>query len=432
MASAQAGKPAGLYYKSWGIVIGIEEYLFAPKLSGTIPDAKAFAEALRELGFDEIIELYDKHASSRQLRHIFQDFLPRKVGRQDRLVVFFAGHSGMTRDMDGKDLGYLVPWDAAVGNVQKGITFHQIKAFSRRIMSKHILFLLDAGVGGWEVTPPQQLTLEGRLAPEDRAEKRAVQVMTAAAPGEPVVRKDGGGLFVRTLLTGVRGASDADQNGQILASELAAYVSRKVQDMSGNVQHPQFARLNGDGDMILREGTPSALGAGREPETEAERKEAAQALYNQALADLQNREPVEDALDRLNQALAYDPTFGDAYVLKGFVLLEVLPDLEGALIAGARGVEYAPDNPDSHFTFGLALQRMERFAEAERAFLQALAVNPSYTDVYLTLGDLYARDLKDQTKSVEAYEQYLRLGGTENRARTYIDQSRHRAQTPIP
>ena len=174
------------------------------------------------------------------------------------------------------------------------------------------------------------------------------------------------------------------------------------------------------------------LGGGREPETEAERKEAAQALYNQALIDLQNQKPVEGALDQLNQALAYDPTFGDAYVLKGFVLLDVLPDLEGALIAGAQGVEYAPENPDSHFTFGLVLQRLERFADAERAFLKALAVNPSYTDVYLTLGDLYANDLKDEAKSVEAYERYLRLGGTDNRANRYIDEARRSSQNPGP
>ncbi len=422
--SAQAGKPEGLYYKSWAIIIGIEEYLVAPKLPGTISDAKAVAKVLRELGFDEIIELYDKDASTRQLHHILKEYLPRKVGRQDRLVFYFAGHAGMTRDMDGKDLGYLVPWDSPLGNVRKALTLHQLKNLSSRIMSKHILFVLDTDVAGWEVTPAQQLSLEGRMAPEDFTEKRAVQVLTAAAPGEPVIRNEGRGLFVQTLLAGLQGASARDRNGHLRASQLAAYVSREVQDTSGNVQHPQFARLSGDGDMILREGMTGPLGAGHEPETDAERKQAAQTLYNQVLVDLQNRQPVEDALARLNQALAYDPTFGNAYVLKSFVLLDLLPNLEGALIAGAQAVEYASDNPDSHFTFGLVLQRMARFEEAERAFLEALLVNPSYTDVYLTLGDLYAQDLQDQAKSFEAYEQYLRLGGTENRARKYLEEAR--------
>jgi hypothetical protein len=51
-ASAQLGKPEGLYYKSWAIVIGVENYLLAPKIPGAIEDAKAVAQAFRQLGFD--------------------------------------------------------------------------------------------------------------------------------------------------------------------------------------------------------------------------------------------------------------------------------------------------------------------------------------------------------------------------------------------
>src|SRR6476660_8092687 len=45
-AQAQLGKPEGLYYKSWGVVIGIENYLLAPKIPGAIEDAKAVAQVL--------------------------------------------------------------------------------------------------------------------------------------------------------------------------------------------------------------------------------------------------------------------------------------------------------------------------------------------------------------------------------------------------
>ncbi|MDP3599051.1 MAG: hypothetical protein Q8S75_18870, partial [Nitrospirota bacterium] len=46
-ASAQLGKPEGLYYKSWAIIIGVENYLLAPKIPGAIEDAKAVAQAFR-------------------------------------------------------------------------------------------------------------------------------------------------------------------------------------------------------------------------------------------------------------------------------------------------------------------------------------------------------------------------------------------------
>ena len=84
---AQIGKPEGLYYKSWAVVIGVENYLVAPKIPGVIEDAKAVAQALRKLGFEEVVELYDKDASLRRLQQTLLDYLPRKVGRQDRLVI---------------------------------------------------------------------------------------------------------------------------------------------------------------------------------------------------------------------------------------------------------------------------------------------------------------------------------------------------------
>ncbi|MEQ1847798.1 MAG: caspase family protein, partial [Nitrospira sp.] len=115
-AEAQSGKPEGLYYKSWAIIIGIENYVVAPPVPGAIRDAKKVAETFRRLGFDEVVEFYDKDASSRRLHQLFNDMLPRKVGRMDRLVVFFAGHAGSMQDPDGYDRGYLVPFDAPVNN----------------------------------------------------------------------------------------------------------------------------------------------------------------------------------------------------------------------------------------------------------------------------------------------------------------------------
>ena len=180
-AFAQLGKPEGLYYKSWALVIGVENYLLAPKVPGAIEDGKAVAQAFRQLGFEEVIELYDKDASFRRLQQTLSDFLPRKVGRQDRLVLYFVGHGGVFQEQAGKELGYLVPWDAQLGNVSKSVTLEEIKEFSRRSASKHILFLFDAALRGWEVTAAQPLSLEGRIAPEDDLEKRAVQVLTCCA-----------------------------------------------------------------------------------------------------------------------------------------------------------------------------------------------------------------------------------------------------------
>jgi tetratricopeptide (TPR) repeat protein len=429
LASAQLGKPEGLYYKSWAIVIGVENYLLAPKIPGAIEDAKRVAQAFRQLGFDEVVELYDKDASARRLQQTLSDFLPRKVGRYDRLVIYFSGHAGITQDLDGKELGYLVPWDAQRENVTKSITFEQLKEFSRRSASKHTLFFLNAAVRGWEVSAVQPLSLEGRLAPEDETERRAVQVLTAGDKGESLSQENGKSLFAQALVNGLSGMADRNKNGWLMASEVGAYIQQHVLEQSNGAQHPLFVQLEGEGDTVLMEGRKAAFTNGVEPQSPAERRQAAKMQYERAFALLQTGKSSEEALERLDKALEYDPTFGDAYVLKSYVRLEVLPNLDDALSAGRLAVQYAPKNPDAQYTLGLIHEKRGQYAEAERAMREALVVNPNYTDVYFSLGILYADKLMDQTKSVEAFTRYLELGGNHARARAAVAQSTPPAST---
>lgn len=420
---AQLGKPEGLYYKSWAVVIGIENYLLAPPIPGAVNDAKTMAQALRQMGFDEVLEVYDKDASFRHLQQVFTNFLPRKVGRMDRLVVFYAGHAGVTLDADGKELGYLVPWDAQVNNVAKSVTFEQLKEFTRRSASKHTLLIIDAAVRGWETTAPQQLSLEGRVSPEEDTERRAAQVITAGDKGEVSLRPGGKSLFTAAVLAGLQGAADLNKNGWLMASELGAYLEREITAQSQGKQHPISARLDGDGDTVLIEGRKAAFTLGTGPQTPAERQQAAKAQYEQAFALLQDGKRTDEALERLNRAIEYNPSFGDAYVLKSYLLLEVLPNLDEALAAGKLAVQHAPDNPDSHYTLGLIYEKRGSFAEAEQALLQALKVNAGYQDVYFSLGTLYADHLKDQLKSVEAFRRYLELGGNHSRAKSVVSEA---------
>ena len=127
-------------------------------------------------------------------------------------------------------------------------------------------------------------------------------------------------------------------------------------------------------------------------------------------------------MERLEKALEYDPTFGDAYVLKSYMRLEVLPNLDDALSAGRLAVQYAPKNPDAQYTLGLIHEKRGQYIEAERAMREALVVNPNYSDVYFSLGILYADKLMDQSKSVEVFTRYLELGGNHARARAAIAQ----------
>lgn len=429
---AQVGKPDALYYKSWAVVVGVENYLVAPKVPGALESSHAVAVALRGLGFDEVIELQDKEASSRRLLQILNDYLPRKVGRQDRVVFFFTGHAGVTQDSQSTDLGYVVPWDAQLNNPAKAITLDQLKEFSRRSASKHILMLFDANLRGWDVTAPQPLSLEGRVSPEDDTEKRSVQVLTAAGKEESVGRVPGQSSFVTALVAGLKGAADLNNNGWVMASELAAQVKQDVERETKGAQHPQFLQLEGNGDVILVEGRKEMFSVGKEPSTEADRMKEARVQYEQAFALLQQQQSAEEALERLNRAITYDPSFGDAYVLKSYIRLEVLPNLEESLAAAQAAVQHAPQNPDSHYSLALALDKKGQHQEAERAMLQTLAVNPAYTDVYFSLGTLYADHLNEPQKSIDAFRRYLELGGQSERATRAVHGDRAPGEKPAP
>ncbi len=429
---AQVGKPDALYYKSWAVVVGVENYLVAPKVPGALESSHAVAVALRGLGFDEVIELQDKEASSRRLLQILNDYLPRKVGRQDRVVFFFTGHAGVTQDSQSTDLGYVVPWDAQLNNPAKAITLDQLKEFSRRSASKHILMLFDANLRGWDVTAPQPLSLEGRVSPEDDTEKRSVQVLTAAGKEESVGRVPGQSSFVTALVAGLKGAADLNNNGWVMASELAAQVKQDVERETKGAQHPQFLQLEGNGDVILVEGRKEMFSVGKEPSTEADRMKEARVQYEQAFALLQQQQSAEEALERLNRAITYDPSFGDAYVLKSYIRLEVLPNLEESLAAAQAAVQHAPQNPDSHYSLALALEKKGQHQEAERAMLQTLAVNPAYTDVYFSLGALYADHLNEPQKSIDAFRRYLELGGQSERATRAVHGDRAPGEKPAP
>ena len=420
---AQLGKPEGLYYRSWAIIIGVENYMVAPPVSGAANDAKQVAQVFRKLGFDEVVEINEKDAVHRRLHQLFNDVLPRKVGRMDRLVIFYAGHAGAAQDADGVDRSYLVPLDARINNATKAVTVEDLKEFPRRSASKHTLLLFDAPVFGWEVTAHQPLSLEGRLAPEADTDRRAVQVISAAGKGESSSRIDGKSVFVEALVAGLSGAADVDKNGWLMASELGEYLVKQVQSTSKGAQQPTSLRIDGDGDMVLIEGRTAAFGPGGESHTPEERHRAAKSHYEQAFAGLQQGKPAAEALEHLTAAITYDPTYGDAYVLKGYLLLDAVPNLEEAFVAGQLAVKHAPANPDSFYTLGLIEERRGNFAEAETALLQALKINADYQDVYFSLGTLYADHLQDQAKSVEAFRRYLELGGVHARARAAVSEA---------
>ena len=82
------------------------------------------------------------------------------------------------------------------------------------------------------------------------------------------------------------------------------------------------------------------------------------------------------ALDELKLALAADPTYGDAYNLRGLVYMR-LKDLPLAESSFRRALALKPGDADTLHNLGWLLCQQDRHAESMQAFGQALA-DPAY------------------------------------------------------
>jgi len=411
---AEDASPEALYDKSRALVIGIEQYTQGRSVPGAVEEAKQVAQALRQLGFEEITELYNKDASARRLHQVLTDLFSRKVDRSGRVVVFFVGQTGTTRDGKGRDMGYLVPADAQASNVAKFLTVETIKEFTKRSPSKHTLLIVNAPFRAWE--PPAPKT----ASPSAENDARAVQIIAAAGRDEKSPKAGGKTPFAQALLSGLSGAADLNQNGSLTASELGVYIKQQVEAVS--------LRIEGEGDTVLfqqRKPVPVL-----ETQQRAYDRDAAKNEYEQAVGLLQGGKYAEEALVRVDRAIEFDPTFAEAYMLKSYLRQELLPDLDQALAAAQQAVKYAPDNADAFYALGQVHEKLGHFKEAEQAFVQAAKLNPENPDVYFSLGVLYEDQLNDPAKSVEAFRRFLDLGGVHARARAAVSQADQAVVSP--
>ena len=97
-----------LYDDSWAVVIGVNQYEKWPRLQYAVNDAEAVRDKLVTLGFPQqnVIYLTDGEATKDRIELILGDELRRKVGEDDRVFIYFAGH-GQTEDLPGgKQEGY--------------------------------------------------------------------------------------------------------------------------------------------------------------------------------------------------------------------------------------------------------------------------------------------------------------------------------------
>ncbi len=388
-AALAAGAPlatAPLYHDSWAVVVGINQYKNWPHLSYAVADAKAVREILvRKYGFaaDHVVELYDQQATRENIVAALGDSLAdgRKVARDDRVFVFFAGH-GATRQLpSGRSQGYLIPVDADAKSFQsQAISMTSFQDISDAIPAKHVFFVMDACYSGLA------LTRGGGPVAGDRTQflqeitrRPAREVMTAGGADEQVADNgpNGHSIFTWTLLQGLEGKADLDGDGAITATELAAYTTPAVSSLSR--QTPVFGHMPGS------QGGEFVFAARGEEEFLSQESGQLDAEAIKLNADLERvRKQLEEKRAR-NQELRRALVAANAELVGGDA--GAPPDaavpapLPVAVTTQAR----------REMERGMSLFREKRYEEATQAFEAVLKLNPNHVLAANNLGFTYVK-----------------------------------------
>lgn len=420
--AAAAPVSAG-YGNSWAIVIGIDDYAKWPKLQYAVRDAQGVRQTLIDkFGFaaERVVTLKNGEATRAGILGAFHDRLAHGgVQKNDRIFVFFAGHGATRKLSSGRDLGYIVPVDAAPDQLATdAIPMTEIQNIAESLSAKHVLFVMDACYSGLGLTRGGSSSSFLR----DNAKRIGRQMLTAGG-GDQLVA-DGGpnghSVFTWTLLQGLGGKADLNGDGLITATELAAYVAPAVAGVSS--QTPAFGSLPGSegGDFVFElPAETEFLGA------------ATVQLSNDAIAlnsklDVRLDAKPDGKPDATPAAVTVKDLHGKEQAITPPPAVPISAR-QLAQRANDRGLQLYKEKQyaaaEAQFTEALKLRadfalaannlgfvfyKQERYPEAARWFENTIKMDPSRAIAYLNLGDATAR-ARDAKRAQGAYKTYLEL-----------------------
>lgn len=426
------------YRESWAVIVGINAYEEWPKLSYAVNDAKAIEEKLiNQFGFkkDHVFSLYDEDATRDNITDLLANKMadPRMVSPDDRVFIFYAGH-GMTRKLpSGRDLGYLIPVDAAYDKFHsRSISMTHLRDFSEMIPAKHVYYIMDSCYSGIALTRGGAGSAAHSSYLDEITSRHARQILTAGGANQEVA--DGGlnghSIFTWTLLQGMEGNADLDNNDIITASELGAYVAPIVANNSN--QTPAFGNLLGSaGGEFIFELKPKIKPATEKTDAKPSGKhaKALQALQQELAKIREHNNILQLELASLRSQTAntavrsrtgnmnssqynhLPPKERKSLSLKhhktGLALYKK-KQFKQSLEKLKLAVELNPTNSSIVNNYGFVLYKAEKFEESLIWLEKTIELEPKRTVVYLNIADTLVKLERDK-EAVAYYEHYLFL-----------------------
>ena len=247
----------------WAALIGVENYQDAriPKLLYSCDDVDLVKKTLIEnAGYspDHILVLKDGDATASKVRSALGTELPKRVGENDLVVIYFSGHGGAEPAPSGKgDDGcekYLMLADSKVDDMYgSAIPMSELARIFERVKADKLLFVLDscysgaAGSRGVLKSGLKAIGLSDSYL-EGLTGTKGVVVLTACRANEvslesPEIRH---GLFTFHLCQGLSGKADTSKDGITTLTELYEHLSTDVAAEAKKLGAPQHPVLKGE------------------------------------------------------------------------------------------------------------------------------------------------------------------------------------------
>ena len=248
----------------WAVIVGINDYDKIPKLKFAVNDAKSFYDLLvnfNQIPKENVKLIVNEEATLKNLRSILGTDLKSNAGKEDMVLIYFAGHGATEPDAlspDGDGLEkYLLPYDSDLNDLYaSALPMREILHIFRRIQSQSLIFLADAcysGASGGRTASLSGIRANISDAFLNRiANGKGKVVITASGINEVSLEEETlqHGVFTYFLIEALRGNADMDHDGLITADETYNYVYEKVTKATNQEQHPvKIGKV--EGDLVL-------------------------------------------------------------------------------------------------------------------------------------------------------------------------------------
>lgn len=250
------------------VTVGIDKYKNQKyNLNYAQADADGVAQSMSQYTsqlFKAVVpySLRNEKAVKANILNALED-IKKKSKEQDLLILYYAGHGVMSGESASDQEFFMVPSDVTqlYGRAdilkEKAISASLLKEYAQSINAQKQVFILDAcqSAGALESVTERGVAEEKAIAQLARSTGTFWITSTGSNQYASEFDKLGHGIFTYTLIEGIEGKADTNQDKKLTVRELSTYIENKVPELSeqlkGTAQYPSAYSFGNDFPILV-------------------------------------------------------------------------------------------------------------------------------------------------------------------------------------